>query len=92
MKRTFKRQLALFLSTFVVTVCIIIFAVSGILIEKNTGKMLGKSVRVPFALEFAGQEATLTISDREYSLSLEGLNKIVTSKSGALASIILLML
>lgn len=92
MKRTFKRQLALFLSAFALTACVIIFAVSGILIEKNTGKMLGKSVRVPFALEFARQEATLTISDREYSFSLEDLNKIATSKSGALVSIILLVL
>lgn len=92
MKKTFKRRLALFSAAFVITACVIIFAVSGILIEKNTGKMLGEGVRVPFALELKRQQATLTLSDREYTFSLRGLNKIATSKSSALVSIILLVL
>ncbi len=90
--RTFKRQLGTFAASFFLTACVIVFAVSGILIEKNTGKMLGKSVQTPFAVDFNEDNVTLTVSDRDYRVSVEKINRAVKSKSGALLRVILLVL
>ena len=92
MKRTFKRQLGIFTTSFLITACAILFSLSFVTIEKNTGEMLGSPVSAPFALDFKENVATVTVSDRDYTFSLERGNEIVTSKSSALLFTFLLVL
>lgn len=91
-KRTFKRQVGVFLTSFMLTACVIFFMLSFVTIEKNTGKMLGNSSVSMFGLDFKDNTATLIVNDREYDFSLETLNQFMTSKSGALLVTMLLVL
>ena len=90
--KTFKRQLGVFAASFVLTACVIFFSLSFVTIEKNTGKMLGNSIVNTFGLDFENSVATVTVSDRNYTFSLETLSRAVTSKGGALLAVFLLVL
>ena len=90
--KSFKRQVGIFITSFFLTACVIIFSVSGILIEQNTGKMLGKAIETEFSFRVLDNSANLTVNDREYTVSVKELNDLVTSKSSVLLSIILLVI
>jgi len=91
MKRTQKRQILIFITSFLISACVLIFLFSFITIEKNTGKMLGTPISKPFALNFKDSVAAITVSDRNYLFSLERINEFVTSKGGALLLVFLLL-
>lgn len=92
MKEAQKRQILIFITSFLITACVLMFAFSFVTIEKNTGKMLGSPISKPFALDFKDSIAAVTVSDRNYTFSLETLSELVTSKGGALLFVFLLVL
>ena len=92
MKRKEKRQILIFITSFLITTCVLMFVFSFVTIEKNTGKMLGRPISKPLALDFKDSIATVIVSDRDYTFSFETINELVTSKGGALLFVFLLLL
>lgn len=83
MNRSLKRQIGIFVTSFIITACIIVLVGAFLTVQNNTGATMGASAKAPLYLSAQTDSLTLTAFGKEFEILDNGVTDFIKSKTGS---------
>ncbi len=83
MSKALKRQIGIFITSFIVTACVMALLGAFIAVQSNTGATMGASEKAPLYLSAQTDSLTLTALGKEFEILDNTVTDFLKSKTGA---------